>query len=390
MRRQAAYFGVLTALALIFSYVETFIPVPIGIPGIKIGLANLVVVIALYKMDILSAYILAVLRVVLAGFLFGNLFSILYSLAGSLLSVSVMFLLKKTGLFSVVGISFGGGVAHNLGQLLVAAVVVESYNVFYYVPVLIIAGLLTGAAIWICSQRDAETAAEVFNIIWQVFIGAAYTIARNENRRKRMISYIRGTLAEIEEDRILVDVGGIGYGIYMPGESITRLPGVGTEIKIHTYLNVREDAMQLFGFLTKDDLRVFRLVIGVSGIGPKGGLNILSCLSPDDLRFAVMAGDAKAISKAPGIGKKTAEKLIIELKDKLSIEDTLSRLGDSKEENMAVSSGISEIQSEAVQALTALGYAASEAAKAVKLAAPSPQDSVEDVLKAALKQMISL
>ncbi len=97
MRRQAAYFGVLTALALIFSYVETFIPVPIGIPGIKIGLANLVVVIALYKMDILSAYILAVLRVVLAGFLFGNLFSILYSLAGSLLSVSVMFLLKKTG-----------------------------------------------------------------------------------------------------------------------------------------------------------------------------------------------------------------------------------------------------------------------------------------------------
>lgn len=205
-----------------------------------------------------------------------------------------------------------------------------------------------------------------------------------------MISYIRGTLAEIEEDRILVDVGGIGYGIYMPGESITRLPAVGTEIKIHTYLNVREDAMQLFGFLTKDDLRVFRLVIGVSGIGPKGGLNILSCLSPDDLRFAVMAGDAKAISKAPGIGKKTAEKLIIELKDKLSIEDTLSRLGDSEEEPMVVSSGISEIQSEAVQALTALGYAASEAAKAVKLAAPSPQDSVEDVLKAALKQMISL
>lgn len=131
-------------------------------------------------------------------------------------------------------------------------------------------------------------------------------------------------------------------------------------------------------------------MIGVSGIGPKGGLNILSCLSPDDLRFAVMAGDAKAISKAPGIGKKTAEKLIIELKDKLSIEDTLSRLGDSEEENMSVSSGISEIQSEAVQALTALGYAASEAAKAVKLAASSPQDSVEDVLKAALKQMISL
>lgn len=206
----------------------------------------------------------------------------------------------------------------------------------------------------------------------------------------RMISYIRGTLAGVEEDRIIVETAGIGYGIYMPGEAITRLPAVGSEVKIHTYLNVREDAMQLFGFLTKDDLKVFRLVIGVSGIGPKGGLNILSCLSPDDLRFAVMAGDAKTIAKAPGIGKKTAEKLIIELKDKLSIEDTLARIGAPEEENFEAASASNEVQAEAIQALTALGYAAAEAAKAVKLAAPSPEDSVENVLKAALKQMISL
>lgn len=152
MRRQAAYFGVLTALALIFSYVETLIPVPVGIPGIKLGLANLVVVIALYKMDRSSAYILAVLRVVLAGFLFGNLFSILYSLAGSLLSVTVMRLLKKAELFTVTGVSLGGGVAHNIGQLFVAALVVESYDVFYYVPVLILAGLLTGIAIGFAAQ----------------------------------------------------------------------------------------------------------------------------------------------------------------------------------------------------------------------------------------------
>lgn len=206
----------------------------------------------------------------------------------------------------------------------------------------------------------------------------------------RMISYIRGTLAGVEEDRIIVETAGIGYGIYMPGEAITRLPAVGSEVKIHTYLNVREDAMQLFGFLTKDDLKVFRLVIGVSGIGPKGGLNILSCLSPDDLRFAVMAGDAKTIAKAPGIGKKTAEKLIIELKDKLSIEDTLARIGAPEEENFEAASASNEVQAEAIQALTALGYAAAEAAKAVKLAAPSQEDSVENVLKAALKQMISL
>lgn len=204
-----------------------------------------------------------------------------------------------------------------------------------------------------------------------------------------MISYIRGELAAVEEDRIIVDVGGVGYGIFMPGESITRLPAVGSEIKVHTYLNVREDAMQLFGFLTRDDLKVFRLVIGVSGIGPKGGLSILSCLTPDDLRFAVMAGDAKAISKAPGIGKKTAEKLIIELKDKLSIEDTLTHIAD-EEDVIPAAGGTSEVQAEAVQALVALGYGSSEAVKAVQKAAPSPDDSVETVLKAALKQMMSL
>lgn len=203
-----------------------------------------------------------------------------------------------------------------------------------------------------------------------------------------MISYIRGELAAVEEDRIVIDVGGVGYGIFMPGEAITRLPAVGSVVKVHTYLNVREDAMQLFGFLTRDDLKVFRLVIGVSGIGPKGGLSILSCMTPDDLRFAVMAGDAKAISKAPGIGKKTAEKLIIELKDKLSIEDTLTNLADSAED-VPVSGGTSEVQAEAVQALVALGYGSSEAAKAVQKAAPSPEDSVEAVLKAALKQMMS-
>ena len=118
-----------------------------------------------------------------------------------------------------------------------------------------------------------------------------------------MISYIRGELAAVEEDRIVVEAGGIGYGIFMPGSAIGRLPAIGSQVKIHTYFSVKEDSMQLFGFLTRDDLEVFRLVIGVSGIGPKGGLNILSQLTSDELRFAVFSGDVKAISAAPGIGK---------------------------------------------------------------------------------------
>ena len=138
-----------------------------------------------------------------------------------------------------------------------------------------------------------------------------------------MISYIRGELAAVEEQKAIVDVGGIGFGIFMSNQALALLPQPGNEVKIYTYFSVREDAMQLFGFLTRDDLEIFRLVIGVSGIGPKGGLNILSAMSPDELRFAVMSGDAKAISTAPGIGKKTAEKLIVELKDKINIEDVL-------------------------------------------------------------------
>ena len=146
--------------------------------------------------------------------------------------------------------------------------------------------------------------------------------------------------------------------------------------------------MQLFGFLTRDDLHVFKLLIGVSGIGPKGGQSILSVLSPDDLRFAVMAGDVKAISAAPGIGKKTAEKLIVELRDKLSIEDALDHVVSAEtEKGGAAASLIGEIKSEAVQALTALGYGSTEALRAVKKVTITEDTDVEAVLKQALKNM---
>ena len=201
-----------------------------------------------------------------------------------------------------------------------------------------------------------------------------------------MISYIRGELVAIEEEKVIVEVNGVGYGIFMPGQSMGVLPQIGEEVKLHTYMNVREDAMQLFGFLTQDDLKVFKLVIGVSGIGPKGGLSILSHMSPDDLRFAVMSYDVKAISGAPGIGKKTAEKLIIELKDKLSIADVLEK--QTEMNTISTSVGTSQTQAEAVQALVALGYGNTEAMKAVKKVAISEDVTVEEILKQALKQIM--
>ena len=151
MKNKVAYFGLFTALALIFSYVEMLIPFHIGIPGVKLGLANLIIVIGLYKIDITQVYLLAVTRVVLAGFMFGNMFSILYILAGGILSVTVMYLLKKTKKFSLIGVSIAGGVFHNIGQLIVAMFTVSSLNIAYYAPVLIVAGLLTGLLIGIAS-----------------------------------------------------------------------------------------------------------------------------------------------------------------------------------------------------------------------------------------------
>lgn len=198
-----------------------------------------------------------------------------------------------------------------------------------------------------------------------------------------MISYIRGEVAAFEEDKVIVDVNGIGYGIYMPAQSMGRLPMVGSEVKLHTYFNVKEDSMQLYGFLSKDELEVFRLVIGVNGIGPKGGLGILSNLTPNDLRFAVMSKDVKAISAAPGIGKKTAEKLILELKDKLKLEDALEH--SEGETMISSSSEVQSAQMDAVQALVALGYGNTDALKAVKKVELEEGATTEMILKTALK-----
>ena len=204
-----------------------------------------------------------------------------------------------------------------------------------------------------------------------------------------MYAYIKGILAEITEDAIIVENQCIGYEIAVPGQVFDYLPSVGEEVKIYTYHYVREDAILLYGFLTKEDVRIFKMLIGVSGIGPKGALAILSVLSTDDLRFAILGDDAKAIAKAPGVGAKTAQRVIIELKDKLSLEDAfeqkLANQAQKAELNPAVG-----VKNEAILALTSLGYSQSEALKVLQGIEISPDDQVEEVLKMALKQMAFL
>ena len=132
-----------------------------------------------------------------------------------------------------------------------------------------------------------------------------------------MYAYISGKLEGVAEDAVIIDNHGIGYQILVPSSTLDRLPSVGGEVKVYTYLQVREDAMVLFGFLTKEELELFKRLITVTGIGPKGALAILSTLSVDDLRFAILSGDAKAIAAAPGIGVKTAQRVILDLKDRM-------------------------------------------------------------------------
>lgn len=200
-----------------------------------------------------------------------------------------------------------------------------------------------------------------------------------------MFSYIRGELVEIEPDHIVVEAGGIGYMVCISGKAMEILPRIGDEVKVHTYLYLREDLMVLYGFLERDELMVFKLLIGVSGIGPKGAMGILSALSPDDLRFAVLAGDAKAISKAPGIGAKTAQRVVLELKDKLSLEDAFENKLEHQKQQGEISGN--SVKNEAVMALTALGYSSSESLKAVSKVVITEDMDVEAVLKGALKHM---
>lgn len=197
-----------------------------------------------------------------------------------------------------------------------------------------------------------------------------------------MIAFVSGILTNIIDNMIEVDTGGIAYEITLPVSDIEKLPSLRSEVKIYTHLNVREDEMSLFGFISRDEKELFRKLITVSGIGPKGALGILSAFTPADLRFAILSGDAKAISKAPGIGAKTAQRLLIELKDKISLEDGFKELSDTVDITGEVTD--TSALGEAVMALTVLGYSNADALKAVKRSDPDGK-SVEEILKDALK-----
>ncbi len=199
-----------------------------------------------------------------------------------------------------------------------------------------------------------------------------------------MIGFVKGRIDEITEDNVVVDIGGIGCNVKISGETAAQLSGINEEVKLYTYTCVREDSFQLYGFLTRDDLEIFKKLITVNGIGPKGGLAILSVMSANNLRFAIISGDAAAIAKAPGIGKKTAERVILDLKDKVSIEDTFvsGKMTQSNEKTAD-----NQAKKEAVEALTALGYSASDALHAVNMVSFEEGMSVETILKLALKNM---
>ncbi|MDF2886555.1 MAG: Holliday junction helicase RuvA [Lacrimispora sp.] len=199
-----------------------------------------------------------------------------------------------------------------------------------------------------------------------------------------MISFVKGPIAEMTEDSVVIECGNLGYEIFIPLSVFEKLPGVGREVKLYTYFQVREDAMCLYGFLTRQDLKMFKQLISVNGIGPKGALGILSAMNPEELKRAVISGDAKAISKAPGVGAKTAQRIILDLKDKIDTADILPTAFREVGSDLRKEDGVA---GEAIDALTALGYSSAEAGRAVRQVEVTDTMSVEDVLKASLKHL---
>lgn len=194
-----------------------------------------------------------------------------------------------------------------------------------------------------------------------------------------MYSYITGELVEINEDCIVVDNHGIGYRFFVPKSTAFYHSAIGEKIRVYTFLHVREDAMQMFGFATKEELEFFKLLIGVNGIGPKGALAILGILTVSDLRFAILMEDAKAIAAASGIGAKTAQRVILDLKDKVEQVQTTERTTGM--------GTISVVKSEVLEALTSLGYSSAEALRAMEEVEIDESARVEVVLKDVLKKM---
>ncbi|MBQ7759211.1 Holliday junction branch migration protein RuvA [Anaerotignum sp.] len=202
-----------------------------------------------------------------------------------------------------------------------------------------------------------------------------------------MISYIKGTLERRAESYIIIETGGIGYQVFVSPATLAKLSQTGAEVKVFTYFSVKEDGMSLYGFASQEEQEMFHKLLTVSGVGPKGALGFLSMLKPSEIIMAILSDDVKTLSKAPGVGRKTAQRVILELKDKFKTEEALSMGGEELEGIVETSIG-GDAKFEAIDAMTALGYSRSEAAKAVNAVAAEGM-STEDILKAALKKMIT-
>ncbi len=203
-----------------------------------------------------------------------------------------------------------------------------------------------------------------------------------------MIGYVKGLLAEIEEGCLTIDVGGLGYRVLVGASTIGRMPAIGSEVKLFTYTSVKEDSITLYGFGSHEELDLYKKLITVSGIGPKVGLALLSVLEPSELRFAIYSADVKTISKVPGVGKKTAERLILELKDKVPLDMPAGEEGIRLLDDESAGQDLMNNQRDAVEALVALGYSPTQATRAVRDCKPDESMSADDILKKSLKYLI--
>ena len=197
-----------------------------------------------------------------------------------------------------------------------------------------------------------------------------------------MISFLKGALAGKSESGVIIDVGGVGYSVSMPASDIAKIGDIGDKVTVYTHFHMSENAVGLFGFLTNEQIDYFNRLISISGIGPKAAISVLGTLSVSDLAFAIIAEDVKAITRAPGVGPKAAQRIILELKGKIDTQDAVS----VPDRGTAIAASAVRADTGAVNALIALGASPSEAQKTV-MQIDATGLTTEEVIKEALRRM---